>query len=189
MWFGCADISISECNKSSLELFTKNLFPLENADNANIKTFGWTVFHGTALPKNETGREFCHILHCPGQSSPFAQLCFFLWISSMEQRSLLHARTQNYSCLPFSSHCLKKTNQFRYSCPPSDFITTSSCAVWEHQHNSPPCPMCSREFCVPGYKQKSCWPGEFHRDGPKSCFSVIKKLKGIFSQFSNNTNV
>lgn len=37
-------------------MLRKNLIPLENADNVNVKTFGWTVFHGTALPERRPGK-------------------------------------------------------------------------------------------------------------------------------------
>lgn len=147
-------------------------------------------FYGTAHPRNHTRQG---ILPHPALPRPELTLCpavVFLWISGMEQRSFLHARIQNDSCLPFFLATVKKQGTHiphLTSSPPYPV----PCG---HIHDSPTCPMCPRSSVFLGTNGigvtlKNCWPGEFHRDGPKRCFSVIEKFKGIFSQFSNNNNV
>lgn len=138
-----------------------------------------------ALPRNETRQG---VLPHPALPRPEFTLCpavVFPWISGTEQRSILHARTQNYPCLSFSRHC---THIPHLTSSPHHPVPCG------HIHDSPPCP-CPRSSVFLGTNRigltlKSCWPGEFHRDRPKNCFSVIQKLKGFFSQFSsNNINV
>lgn len=152
---GCADISISAHHKSSLEILRKNLFPLENADNVNIKTFGWAVFYGTALPRNETRQG---VLPHPALPRPELTPCPAVVFSlNFRHRTKIHSACQNTELFtpPFFRPLLKI--QLGYSHPPSQPTTTLSCAMWEHPHDSPPCPMCSKEFCPLGSKQN--WPG------------------------------
>lgn len=130
------------------------MFPLENADNVNIKTFGWTVFYGTALPRNETRQG---VLPPPALPRPELTLCLAVAFPlNFRHGTKIHSPCQSTELFtpPYFKLLLK--NQLGYSHPPSHIITTLSCAMWEYPHDSSPYPMYSKEFCALGNKQN--WP-------------------------------
>lgn len=96
---------------------------------STLKPLAGLCFMALPSPEMKQGRGFCHILHCPGQSSSFAQLWFF---PEFRHRTKIHSACQNTELsMPLFFKPLLK-NQFRYSHPPSDIITKSSCAMWAH---------------------------------------------------------
>lgn len=109
-----------------------------------------------ALPSPEMrqGREFCTSCIAQPELTPCPAVVFSL---NFRHRTKIHSACQNTELFtpPFFRPLLK--NQLGYSHPPSQPITTLSCAMWEHPHDSPPCPMCSKEFCPLGSKEN--WPG------------------------------